>query len=158
VTSAITLRAMTVEEFQAFRARAESEYADAHVAAGEWPAERARELAASETDALLPQGAQTPKMLLLTAEAESDGVVGRVWVGLEHERRSGAWIYDIEIDDAHRGKGYGRALLSAVEELVLRHGSDAIGLNVFADNEIARALYDSSGYQASSLHMRKPLR
>jgi len=84
--------------------------------------------------------------------------VGLAWVALEHGEKRGAWIYDIEIVPAQRGKGYGRTLPHAVEQLVIEHGVDRVGLNVFAGSSIARKLYESTGYQATSLHMRKTLR
>ena len=82
--------------------------------------------------------------------------MGVVWVALD--RRPGeAWIYDIEVNAEQRGKGYGRALLQAAEEEAARHGSKAIGLNVFGTNTVARQLYESSGYQITALNMRKEL-
>ena len=36
--------------------------------------------------------------------------------------------------------------------------NDTIGLDVFADNQVARRLYESSGYETTSLHMRKGLK
>jgi ribosomal protein S18 acetylase RimI-like enzyme len=153
----IRLRAMTSEEFQALRDRAERVYAAAKVAAGEWDAEHAQRLAAEQTDALLPDGLETVGMLLRAAEIESGSVVGHVWVALQERGRHGAWIYDIEIEPRYRGRGYGRALLAATEDLVRASGVATIGLNVFAGNDAARGLYTSSGYEASSLHMHKAL-
>jgi ribosomal protein S18 acetylase RimI-like enzyme len=148
---------MSAAEFEAYRSRAILEYAAAHVAAGDWSADQAERLATEQTESLLPEGVDTPGMLLLTAESARDGIVGIVWVALEHSEKRGAWIYDIEIVPAQRRKGYGRALLQALEQLASQHGVVSIGLNVFADNTVARRLYESSDYQATSLHMRKTL-
>ena len=68
-----------------------------------------------------------------------------------------AWIYDIEVNPEHQGKGYGRALLHAAEQQAAQHGSKAIGLNVFGTNTVARRLYESSGDQITSMNMRKEL-
>lgn len=154
----LRLRAMDGAEFEAFRSRAIVEYAAAHVDAGDWSAERAQALAAQQTESLLPQGAHTPGMLLLTAESAQHGIVGSAWVALDGGERRGAWIYDIEIMPEQRGKGYGRRLLGAVEQLVRDRGVDSIALNVFAGNAVARTLYRSSGYEDTSIHMRKALR
>ena len=81
--------------------------------------------------------------------------MGLAWIALEQGEKRGAWIYDIEIAPAQRGKGYGRALLRALEQLVADHGVESIGLNVFAGNDVARRLYESSGYKTTSMHMRK---
>jgi ribosomal protein S18 acetylase RimI-like enzyme len=148
---------MTANEFRAFRDRTIREYAAEHVRAGNWAAERANQLAANETDDLLPEGPNTAGMLLLVAETTTAEAVGVVWVALECEGKEGAWIYDIEIVPEQRGRRYGRALLRAVEREVEKHGGRSIGLNVFGENAIARRLYESSGYEITSMQMRKRL-
>jgi ribosomal protein S18 acetylase RimI-like enzyme len=153
----IRVRRMTAAEFAAFRERAIREYAEEHVRAGDWSPDQAEELAAKETDGLLPRGHETPGMLLLVAETPSGNVIGIVWVALEREGKEGAWIYDIEIVPDQRGRGYGRALLRAAEREVEERGGRSIGLNVFGGNAVARHLYESSGYETTSLQMRKSL-
>jgi ribosomal protein S18 acetylase RimI-like enzyme len=148
---------MTGEEFSRYRERAVSEYAAEHVQAGNWKPEEAYQRAEMETDGLLPEGVDTAGMVLLVGES-GGGVVGMVWVG-EAPKRTGAgwWVYDIEVVAAHRGRGYGRALLAEAEREARRHGAGSIGLNVFGSNRVARHLYDSSGYEVITLQMRKPL-
>jgi ribosomal protein S18 acetylase RimI-like enzyme len=153
----IRLRPMTAGEFAEFRERAIHEYAAEHVRAGDWSAENAHALATAETDALLPAGAQTPGTLLVMAESPGVGIVGLAWLALSHPQRQGAYIYDIEIMPEHRGRGYGRALLAALEDEARRHGAESIALNVFGDNHVARALYESSGYGVAAVAMRKRL-
>jgi ribosomal protein S18 acetylase RimI-like enzyme len=68
-----------------------------------------------------------------------------------------AWIFDIEVFAEHRGRGLGRALLSAAEEEVARHGAANLGLNVFGSNEVARRLYESAGYVVITQQMQKRL-
>ncbi len=153
------MRPMTSTEFEAFRSRTDREYAAEQVLAGNWTAEEADALSAKLTDELLPQGVDTPRMLLLTAEIPSGVVVGHVWVALDPQPGSsvGAWIYEFEIHFDQRGKGYGRDLLRAAELETVRHGVRAIGLNVFGPNAIARNLYESAGYQVTSTRMHKEL-
>ena len=152
----LQLRSMTVAEFETYRARLVPEYAADHVRAGDWTVDEAEALAAREIDDLLPAGPDSPGMLLLVASRPGGEPVGVVWVALD--RRPGeAWIYDIEVNAEHRGKGYGRALLEAAEREAARQGSRAIGLNVFGPNTVARRLYESSGYQITAMNMRKDL-
>ncbi|MGH3260272.1 MAG: GNAT family N-acetyltransferase [Streptosporangiaceae bacterium] len=66
-------------------------------------------------------------------------------------------MYDIEVNEEHRGQGYGRALLQAAEQEAARGGSQAIGLNVFGTNTVARRLYESAGYEITAMNMRKRL-
>ncbi len=77
------------------------------------------------------------------------------------ERESGGrqviFIYDVEIDEAHRGKGYGRAAMELAEEQARALGIGRIELNVFGGNEVARKLYLSLGYVETSVQMGKDL-
>jgi GNAT superfamily N-acetyltransferase len=156
----IRTRPMTSTEFEAIRARMEREYADDHVAAGDWTAEEAAKRAAAETASLLPQGVDTPGVVMLVAENSEGDTVGRVWLALEHRpgKGDGAWIYDIEIVPEHRGQGFGRALLAAAEQEAARQGVSSIGLNVFGRNTVARSLYESAGYEVAAMQLKKPLR
>jgi GNAT superfamily N-acetyltransferase len=155
----LTVRPMTAAEFGAFRSRLIREYAADHVQAGNWSEDEAQERAASQTDGLLPEREHTPGTLLLMAEAAGGEPVGHVWIGLTNTSAAGAaWIYDIEILAEHRGQGYGRALLAAAERETLRHGGSALGLNVFGPNAVARRLYESAGYEITTVQMRKDLK
>ena len=152
----LQLRSMTAAEFETYRAKLVPEYAAEHVRAGDWTADQAETLAAREVNDLLPAGPDSSGMLLLVASTPGGEAVGVVWVALD--RLPGeAWIYDIEVNQEHRGKGYGRALLQAAEQEAAQHGSKSIGLNVFGTNTVARRLYESSGYQVTALNMRKDL-
>ncbi|HET9092124.1 MAG TPA: GNAT family N-acetyltransferase [Acidimicrobiales bacterium] len=155
----IRLRPMTGDEFARDRSRLVTGYAAEHVGAGDWRPEEAEALAAEETDRLLPGGADSPGMLLRAAETADGKPAGIIWIALEHRSGSaeGGWIYDIEVAEHLRGKGYGRALLAAGEQEAARHGVEALGLNVFGSNAVARRLYESSGYEISTLQMRKRL-
>jgi ribosomal protein S18 acetylase RimI-like enzyme len=154
--AALQIRAMTGEEFARYRERAVSEYAAEHVRAGNWRPEEAERRAEMETDGLLPDGVDSAGMVLLVAESGGE-VVGMVWVGVAPNRTAGWWVYDIEVVATQRGRGYGRALLAEAEHEARRQGAGSIGLNVFGYNEVARALYDSSGYEVITMQMRKPL-
>jgi ribosomal protein S18 acetylase RimI-like enzyme len=149
---------MTSTEFEELRPRLIREYAADHGAAGDWPAEVAESRAAEQTDQLLPEGVNTPGVVMLVAETTEGDPVGQVWLALERQGGGGgAWIYDIEIFPEHRGRGFGRALLQAAEEEVERHGVHSIGLNVFGANRVARDLYESAGYDVASMYMTKEL-
>jgi ribosomal protein S18 acetylase RimI-like enzyme len=151
----LSIRPLTPVEFDAFRDRLVRRYAGEHVRAGNWEPRDAEATAARQTDALLPDGVDTEGALLLAAEDGDGRRVGSLWVMLN--RPDGAWIYDIEVEEDQRGKGYGRALLEAAEREAARHGVDRIGLNVFGSNSVARTLYESAGYEVVSLQLRKRL-
>ena len=156
----LTIREMTRNEFDEWRDHAIRAFADEQVAAGNWSSSEAIELASKANDALLPDGFTTAGMLYLRAERADGTYIGVLWLGLIQPRGTPdcAFIYDIEIDEAHRGAGYGRALLRAAEEAVRTRDVGAVELNVFGDNHRAIRLYETSGYRVVTQQMRKSLR
>ncbi|MFK4729334.1 GNAT family N-acetyltransferase [Agromyces mediolanus] len=156
---AVTLRAMTPEEYEEWQTGVAEEYAAEQIASGAWAADGAIERARGENDALLPDGVATPRMLLLLGLDDDGEPVGRAWVGLDHPRGAAgvAFLYAFEIVEERRGSGLGRALLSAVEQATLAAGVEALELNVFGSNAPAIGLYSSSGYTVTTQQMRKPL-
>ena len=154
------MRPMFPAEFDRLRDRLIVEYAAEHVKAGNWTANEAQEKSTKAIEDLLPQGLETPGVLLNIAE-NSEGVsVGHLWVALERQPGvgGGAWIYDIEVTENQRGKGYGQGLLRLAEEEVARHGIPTIGLNVFGKNKVARKLYESAGYEPVQIYMKKEIK
>ena len=84
--------------------------------------------------------------------------VGTIWFAvLGTSAHPPAFIYDFEIFEEHRRKGYGMQALLALDEKVKQMGLDAVQLHVFAHNTTARSLYERAGYVVSSLNMRKEL-
>ncbi|MFV2085662.1 GNAT family N-acetyltransferase [Micromonospora sp. LOL_021] len=111
---------------------------------------------------LLPDGLATERMLFLVARpagAADARPVGWIWVGLPDsgDLERPAWIYNIEVDTAQRGNGYGRAILAAVEPVLAARGVTRLGLNVFGDNLVARRLYESTGFTVTAQQMVKPI-
>ena len=62
------------------------------------------------------------------------------------------WVYDIEVDADVRGRGHGRSVMVLAESEVRALGFSRIGLNVFARNVAALALYTSLGYRTVRTH------
>jgi len=155
----VVLRAMTPAEYEAWRERSTSSYAlDIEREMG-WTTKAARAKAQRDFRDLLPRGLESKHQRLLTAaDAESGEHVGHLWFG---EREYGgqriAFVWDILVFEQARGRGYGRAIMSALEPLVREAGLDRIDLNVFGTNLVARALYRSLGYQEASISMSKRL-
>ncbi|WP_158647573.1 GNAT family N-acetyltransferase [Actinoplanes sp. ATCC 53533] len=123
---------------------------------GLWHGE-AETRAARELAELLPRGVRTKGMILRTVAA--DGVpVGWVWAGLPAPPRPGlGWLHNIEIDEAHRGRGHGRAAIAAVEAELAGRGVRRLGLNVHGANSGARRLCDRLGYRLLAQQMAKDL-
>lgn len=155
----VQLREMTASEFDDLRGSMIIEYAAEQIRDGLVEADDAYAAAKGHFDELLPGGLHTPEMRLLSGDLEDHRLIGYVWfaVRLDTSSTVDAWLYGIEVLPRQRGKGYGRALLSAVELTAAGLGATSLGLNVFASNAIARQLYASAGYELTAQQMRKPL-
>jgi ribosomal protein S18 acetylase RimI-like enzyme len=86
-----------------------------------------------------------------------DVTVGCLWLGPLPACSTDWWVFDIEIDDAHRRKGYARRALELGESVVRDLGATTLGLNVFGYNTGAKELYDSLGFEVTATQMKKPL-
>lgn len=69
-----------------------------------------------------------------------------------------AWVFYVEVDEARRGSGLGRAAMVLAEEDARAHGATELGLNVFGPNTVARHLYESLGFEPTAINMVKQLR
>jgi ribosomal protein S18 acetylase RimI-like enzyme len=105
---------------------------------------------------ILPEGVQSPNQRLWSVVDEGGTVVGSLWVDVKSERNR-AFIFYIIIGPEYRGRGYGRQALALLEDELRPLGISQIGLNVFADNEIARHLYEKMGYHTTNQTMMKSL-
>ena len=78
--------------------------------------------------------------------AELDGkVVGfthYIWRPDTWEAQDFCYLEDLYTDPKVRGKGVGRALIKAVEDIATAKGSKQLYWTTAPDNELARALYD----------------
>jgi ribosomal protein S18 acetylase RimI-like enzyme len=153
----VRLAPMTDAEFQVYLARAVDNYALEHVKAGNWQPSEAHQKSAQEFNQLLPDGVASKDQHLYSIEDVPSGLkIGILWFAVFHKGpRPAAFIYDFEIDEAYRGKGYGRQALTALDEEAATMGIETISLHVFAHNPTAIALYEKMGYAATDLHMAK---
>ncbi len=107
---------------------------------------------------LLPRGLHTETAILRVARVDGADV-GWVWVALPGVggHQDMAWLYNIDVDPGHQGKGYGRAIMRAVEAELRRRDVDRLGLNVFGHNTRAIRLYESLGFEVTAQQMAKTL-
>jgi ribosomal protein S18 acetylase RimI-like enzyme len=153
----VSIRRMTSVEFDQWQTAIAEEYAAEQIAAGRWEREGAVQHALDANAQILPQGLETPRMLILRGIDAEGEPMGRAWVGLDHPRGAPdtAFLYDIEVIAHRRGAGLGGALLAAVEHATREAGARALELNVYGRNRAAIGLYDSAGYAVSTQQMRK---
>ena len=67
------------------------------------------------------------------------------------------WVWDVVVDQGRRGQGLGRAAMVLAEDYATSHGARTLGLSVFGFNVAARRLYESLGYDTTSVKMSKRL-
>ncbi|WP_211517209.1 GNAT family N-acetyltransferase [Geodermatophilus africanus] len=155
----ITVRPMTEAEFAGWQDDLARAYADEQVQSGNWaPGEalaRAREAArrGSHRGGTHPGCCSSSGCGQAGSESGASGSPSSTRRGL----RTRAFLYDIEVDEPHRGKGYGRALLTAAEEAARSRGVSALELNVFGGNATSIGLYESAGYIVVQQQMRTRL-
>jgi ribosomal protein S18 acetylase RimI-like enzyme len=151
------LRPMRDDEFPDFRREGEAAYALDLERNGDMAADAAKKKAADDWERLLAQGRRSPGQSVYVVENDGERV-GVLWLAeRESGGRSTIFIYDVHVDEGHRGKGLGRAAMLLAEEEARRRGISRIELNVFGGNEVARNLYRSLGYREQAIFMGKDL-
>ena len=150
---------MTQDEFRAWKPVAVEEYALEDVEHKRVDVERSRRNMQAFVDDLIPRGPRTEGHRISIVEDPENGErVGYTWWA-ERELDAGptAWVYDVVIDEVHRGRGYGRGLMEAVEAQVREAGLTRIELHVWVDNDPATSLYRSLGFVPMGMEMFKEL-
>jgi ribosomal protein S18 acetylase RimI-like enzyme len=154
VSDGVGIRPFRPDEWDAFVPRATAFYVNDMVSAG---IDREVAEAKAERDfvTILPDGPETKDHLFFVVEDQGEQA-GYLWLA-ERKGEMGhhLFVYGIEIDESHRGRGLGRAAMEFAEEETRRLGIPRIALNVFGGNDVARGLYTSLGYHETAVFMEK---
>ncbi|WP_019066334.1 GNAT family N-acetyltransferase [Streptomyces hokutonensis] len=145
-------RPMTEAEFGPWKDRGTQDFAKSWIERGV-PEEEARARAEQTNTELLPDGLATTDMTFSVLEHEGTAV-GTLWTGLLDGK---TFVYKVESDARHRGKGHGRTLMLLAEAQGIEAGLPVIRLNVFQGNTPAERLYESLGYETVVYHLYKSL-
>ncbi len=152
------MRPMTRAEWDEWMPRQMAGYAEHIAASGAMSEADARAKAEADTARSFHGGFATPGQLVFRLMA-GDKAAGWLWLAVPgpDPDRLMAWVYNIEVDPAFRGRGYGRAAMRLAEDEARFQGMTSLGLNVHGQNTVARSLYESLDYQVTALQMKKPL-
>ena len=151
----IQLKPLSKADFKAWFDDQTVSYANDKIRAKQWGPEGALERARADTARLLPDGVDTPDHFVRhIVDTESSQQVGSLWWCVsERFGRRIAFIFDIQVDEAHRRRGYAKSAIRRLEEVVRDQQIEAISLHVFAFNEGAQALYEALGFATTSVSM-----
>lgn len=149
----VTLRRVEAGELGRFAEAAFRFYVTDLVAHAGMSREAAEEKARRDQADLLAGRPPGPGQHLFWIE-EDGRPVGRLWFA---EREGAVWLFEIDVDEAERGRGLGREGMRLFEEEARRLGAGEAWLNVSGGNAVARGLYGALGYAEASVHMSKQL-
>ena len=152
------LRPLTDEEASEFIEWQLEQYVEERVRSGERP-DSARRIASEQSSALFPEGVPADGQLLFRVLDDEGSAVGTLWIGPQQpaNQPEAFWVFYVKVEEAHRGEGYGRLAMELAETEARSRGASELGLNVFGHNQVARHLYESMGYTATSINMKKRL-
>jgi len=153
----VRLRPLRDDEYDDFHRAVTDGYAADMELNGDMPAAAARAKAKADMATILSGGLATPGHAIFVVEHDGERV-GQLWIAeREMDGRRVLYIYEVSIDEAHRGSGFGRAAMLLAEAEARARGIGRIELNVFGGNAVARGLYRSLGYVERAVIMAKDL-
>jgi ribosomal protein S18 acetylase RimI-like enzyme len=149
---AITLRPLTDDDRAAFFAEEMANYADQHVRDAGWIQHEALDRARREFGPVLQreydEGVAAGDRLWSAVPAAGADPVGWLWVkSIPGAPETQVYLEQITVAEHHRRRGYGSAMLAALEALLAREGRDELRLDVYVANEAGQALYATAGYE-----------
>jgi ribosomal protein S18 acetylase RimI-like enzyme len=147
-------------DYRAWLAQAIPAFALANVEEGRWTLAESIVESQQAHAALLPQGLRTPGQFFVRLQAADTGEdVGVLWwAESDKGGRSEAYVYDLEIEEHARRRGFARAAFAELERVSRERGVGQVALHVFGHNHAARRLYDELGFEPTSITLRKILR
>jgi ribosomal protein S18 acetylase RimI-like enzyme len=150
----------TETDFRAWLVQSIPAFALTNVEDGRWSLAESIAKSQEAHAALLPQGLATPDHFFVQLHDAAGGEhVGMLWwAEADKGGRREAYVYNIEIAEGARRRGFARAAFAELERVARERGVQQIGLHVFGHNAGARRLYDMLGFEPTSITMRKVLR
>jgi uncharacterized protein (DUF952 family)/GNAT superfamily N-acetyltransferase len=154
----ITIVEMTPEEFVWFQKRSLDNYAMDIARSHSIPMDQARAAALKQHSEIIPQGMKTPRHFFYSIRDPDKNSIGVLWWAVcEVMGKECCFVYDIFIEEQHRGKTYGSQALRWLELQAKALAIDDIRLHVFGHNPDAQRLYTKIGFNVISVQMTKKL-
>jgi ribosomal protein S18 acetylase RimI-like enzyme len=151
------LRPLRDDEFDGWVAASKAGYAWSIEHDGGMSRDVAEAKAEADFAQLIPDG-KVPEDHAVFVVDDDGEAVGRLWVAeRDADGQRVLFVYEVAVDEAARGRGFGRLAMQFAEEEARRRGLSRVGLNVFGGNDVARGLYRSLGYREVAVWMAKEL-
>ena len=154
------LETMTEAQFSAYAEYTCENYARTSPHYRDIPLERSLPEVKRDFMKRLHAGPATPGFFLLAVLLREEGnekQIGFFDIGRNSADPKKAYIWNVELDASVRGRGFGKRALALAEDYLRARDITRVGLNVFADNSVARKLYDSAGFKVTQMNMEKKL-
>lgn len=153
----VELRRMTKARFEQFIQRSKEDYAKQIARNTRTPLDAVMAETDKQLGHLLKDGLNSEGHCLFDITKKATGEnVGSIWFHVDRDKGR-AFLYDIIVNEPHRGKGYGRKALDLLEAELREMNIHMLRLHVFADNEIAMNLYKTNGFYTTSINMQKEI-
>lgn len=154
----LELRKMTDEEFCFYREKSLKDFTLRKVKNEKIDIKKAQEIAEKVFGKLLPNAQNTENNFLYAVINDSNKQVGILWFGVnENALIKEAFLFDIEIFEDFRGKGYAKKALQLMEEKLKEKNVFKISLHVDADNDVAYNLYKKMNYYPTNIKMERDI-
>jgi ribosomal protein S18 acetylase RimI-like enzyme len=146
----LTLEPMRESDFAAYLECLIPEYAAAGSEATGMPPDEALGFARRQIRELLPDGRETTGHHFMNLTGPDGTTVGILWFAERPEETPpDLFLYDINVSEDHRRKGFGSAAIRALHERASDLGAGAVSLHVFETNVAAIRLYERLGYECT---------
>ena len=152
----MTLAPIAATELDHFQSFFREQYVAERMHADCLTRDEAEAFVTAQWRATLPRGTSTPNHHFFWGATPDGERIGLLWLHVDALHQL-VFVYQILVFAPLRGRGHGRALLTAAEDFARQKAARAIALNVFTPNRTAIALYERAGFVAVSQHMAKVL-
>lgn len=152
------IRPMSKDEFEIWLPHCTKEFAKEKAQALEITQDQALQLSEQSFESILTKGLHTSDSYLFSILNGEGEVIGTIWFVVSTKwGATTAFIYDLEINAAHRRSGHAEAAMRLIEPKAKALGATKLALHVFGFNDGAIRLYENLDYKTTDINMAKPL-
>jgi ribosomal protein S18 acetylase RimI-like enzyme len=152
------MNAMTLKDFEIFRKKSTERRSQFHATEAKLNPEEALAKAQDEFSRHCSEGIKTPNQFFYNLILDDGTCAGYLWFAIKERNNSRkTFINDILVDEAFRGRGLSKFMLTWLERKTAELVCNEIGLHVLGGNSVARSLYEKMGYSVTNLDMAKKI-